>query len=96
MPPPGVIHAVKCWPEFFEAILDGRKTFDARVNDRPFQEGDYLLLSEFDPVNYQNGGRGYTGRECKVEITYIGRCLPGLPRHIVVMSIVRTEPPAEL
>lgn len=61
-----VIHEVKSWPEFFEANLDGRKTFDLRRStDRDYRVGDFLRMKEFDPT------RGYTGREFEVEITYI-------------------------
>ena len=43
-------HDLKCWPEFFEAILNGTKNFDLRINDRGFQVGDRLLLHEYDPA----------------------------------------------
>jgi hypothetical protein len=57
---------VKCWPEFFEAIKDGRKTHDLRRNDRDFKVGDRLLLAEFDPkINC------FMDQELMAEITYI-------------------------
>jgi hypothetical protein len=60
-------HRVKCWPEFFEAILSGFKTHDLRrADDRKFKVGDYLRLQEFDADANQ-----YTGRELTVKITYI-------------------------
>ena len=58
------LHELKCVPPFFEAVLDGRKTFEARKHDRPFAEGDRLRLREF-----WNGE--YTGRECERQITYV-------------------------
>lgn len=42
-------HVLKTWPEFFRAIVDGKKTFEVRKNDRGFQTGDVLHLREFDP-----------------------------------------------
>jgi hypothetical protein len=42
-------HALKCWPEFFQAIADGRKSFEIRVNDRNYQVGDILVLCEWNP-----------------------------------------------
>lgn len=62
-----VSHNLKCWPEFFDAIVRGRKKHDLRrADDRDFKVGDLVLLREFDPE-----ARCYTGRAQKVEITYI-------------------------
>ena len=41
----------KTWPEYFEAILSGKKKFDMRLADFDIQEGDTLLLEEWDPKN---------------------------------------------
>lgn len=43
-------HALKTWPSFFEAVLNGRKTFECRKNDRDFAPGDTLVLKEYDPA----------------------------------------------
>jgi hypothetical protein len=61
------IHHLKCWPEFFQAILEGRKTHDLRrTDDRTFRTHDLIQLREFDPRTER-----YSGREQSVEITYI-------------------------
>lgn len=57
-------HSLKILPEFFEPVVDGRKTFEVRYNDRDFQVGDILNLREF------NNGE-YTGASFDVEVTYI-------------------------
>jgi hypothetical protein len=58
---------LKCWPDFFAAIEQGRKKHDLRrSNDRFFHVGDTLLLREFDP-----NAEGFTGRTQRVLITYI-------------------------
>jgi hypothetical protein len=60
-------HELKCWPEFFQAIADGRKRHDLRrVGDRDFAVGDRLRLREFEP-NHD----AYTGREQTVTVTYV-------------------------
>lgn len=59
-------HEVKSWPQFFTAIMEGKKTHDLRHNDRYFNIGDTLFLGEFNPTTGK-----YTGRYCEVEITYI-------------------------
>lgn len=61
-------HTVKCWTEFFGPISDGRKTFDLRIDDRDYQVGDNIIQEEF-----RHGVGEFTGRECRCEITYIGR-----------------------
>jgi hypothetical protein len=60
------IHELKSWPEFFNAILEGRKRHELRRNDRDFCVGDVLRLREF-----HNSQQTYTGRETRVRITYI-------------------------
>jgi hypothetical protein len=42
-------HYLKTWPEFFDAIRAGCKTFEIRKNDRGFQAGDRLVLRKWDP-----------------------------------------------
>ena len=60
-------HAVKSWPQLFEAALTGAKTHDLRrAGDRDYRVGDTLLLQEFDPDTQR-----YSGRELRVRITYI-------------------------
>ena len=56
---------LKTWPEYFEKILSGDKTFELRVNDRDFAVGDLLILREWDPAT------GYTGRKTERRISYI-------------------------
>lgn len=43
-------HDLKVWPEFFRPLIEGRKTFELRRNDRNFQEGDKLCLREWSPL----------------------------------------------
>ena len=39
-------HALKVARPYFDALLDGSKTFEVRKNDRAFQMGDELILWE--------------------------------------------------
>ena len=61
-----MIHALKTLPEYFNPVIEGKKGFEVRKNDRPFQEGDLLALNEWDAKTEQ-----YTGRSCLVYIDYI-------------------------
>lgn len=60
-------HNLKCDPEFFQAVLDKKKPFEVRNNDRDFHVGDFINLLEFD-----RGTSSYTGREIKaIKVTYV-------------------------
>lgn len=59
-------HALKTWPEYFQAVVKGEKTFEIRRNDRPFKVGDKLLLQEWDPKS-----ETYTGNEEIVDVVYM-------------------------
>lgn len=79
-------HELKIWPEYFNAVRRGDKTFEIRKDDRAprFEVGDFVLLKEWDPdvfpdldkvpahVNAVLFGE-YTGNSIRVEITYITR-----------------------
>ena len=41
-------HTLKILPEYHRALLEGRKTFEVRKNDRDFREGDTLMLEQYD------------------------------------------------
>lgn len=41
-------HGLKILPEYFQAVSDGRKTFEFHRGDRGFREGDSIPLSEWD------------------------------------------------
>lgn len=76
-------HALKTWPEYFDAIVSEKKTFEVRKADRDFAVGETLLLQRFDPLTGK-----YSGQEIEVEITYIlqgGNF--GIKKGYVVMGI---------
>lgn len=59
-------HELKTWPQYFQAVWDGTKTFEVRRNDRNFQVGDMLVLIEWDPEKDVWTGSGV----CK-KVSYI-------------------------
>ena len=56
----------KVWPEMFEAVLSGKKNFDLRLDDFPCNEGDILILEEWNPETKE-----YTGRKIEKKIIYV-------------------------
>lgn len=58
----------KVWSEYFEQIISNKKTFELRLNDFDIEEGDILLLKEWDKEN-----KTYTGREIEKKVGYVGR-----------------------
>lgn len=56
----------KVWREYFEKIISGKKKLELRLADFEVQEGDTLVLEEWD-----NTEKKYTGRSTEVTATYI-------------------------
>ncbi|MBU0467196.1 MAG: DUF3850 domain-containing protein [Nanoarchaeota archaeon] len=56
----------KTWPKEFQAVLEGRKKFDLRLADFKINEGDILVLKEFNPET-----KSYTGRILEKKVSYI-------------------------
>lgn len=77
-------HWLKTWPEFYQALVDGAKTFEIRRDDRGFQVGDELILEEYDPTLHQ---RCYTGRALARRVTYVLRGM-GLQDGYVCLGLM--------
>lgn len=80
-------HQLKCWPEYFAPILLGKKTFELRLNDRDFQAGDILILSEWNPATGE-----YTGEHISYHITYVLRNVPGLSQGYAILALSEPIP----
>src|ERR1700760_3855301 len=59
-------HELKTWPELYDVVVSGRKSFEARRDDRGFAEGDVLHLREYGP-----GRGGYTGRHTERFVNFV-------------------------
>jgi hypothetical protein len=75
-PRPPINHELKVWPEYFEALSSGHKTFELRVDDRDYRRGDTLTLREWKPVvggaAVMTGG-DYTGHQLDRRVSYVLR-----------------------
>jgi Domain of unknown function (DUF3850) len=58
-------HFLETVQPFFDDILSGSKPFDLRKNDRDFEVGDILFLSEFS-LEF-----GHTDRWILAKVTYV-------------------------
>lgn len=85
------IHALKTWPEFFDAVADGRKNFEVRRDDREFAEGDVLALHRWEPERgeYSRDDTGFPVLQA-VRVTYVLRGGQfGVEPGFVVMGVQR-------
>lgn len=67
-------HVLKTDPAVFQGVLDGKKTFEIRFNDRGYQVGDLVVLKETKFTGQQmKSGEPlvYTGREIQKRISYV-------------------------
>jgi hypothetical protein len=56
----------KIWPKYFEEVVSGKKTFELRLADWECNEGDILVLKEWDPDT-----KDYTGRTIEKKAGYV-------------------------
>lgn len=55
----------KTWPELFQKVKNGEKTFDVRLADFRCSKGDILVLKEWDPKT-----KTYTGRVVRRKVKF--------------------------
>jgi len=60
-----IIHK-KIIPEYFNDVDSRKKNFELRLNDFEINEGDTLVLEEWDDQKKE-----YTGRKIDREVTYV-------------------------
>jgi hypothetical protein len=83
---PPIVHAVKCQREPFEAVRDGRKKHETRVDDRDYRVGDTIELWEIET------GGVFTGNRIRRRITYKSEGGTwGLPPGLCVLSVEPIE-----
>lgn len=91
------VHELKIEPQYFEAVVSSKKTFEIRKDDRGFKVGDLLVLKEYTSDRHTNQfgeerseNYHYTGREVKALISYIfrgGAPGMGLKKGYSILSI---------
>lgn len=61
----------KCWPEYFEQLLSGKKKFEVRLADFELKEGDILTFEEYNPEI-----KKYSGRKLSKKIVWFTKFNP--------------------
>lgn len=59
-------HKIKTHKPFYQSIVEGKKPFEFRLNDRDYKVGDVLYHIEYDPEKQEE-----TGREIWCDVVYI-------------------------
>lgn len=76
-------HYLKIECANFEAVINGQKKIELRLNDRDYQCGDILLLME-----YNGSIDKITGRRCSASVVYVlDSVIAGLMSGYVILSI---------
>lgn len=76
-----MVHDLKILPSFYEDVIQHRKTFEVRKDDRHYAVGDFLILREYSP------DKGYSGRAVKAPVIYVLNDLHYCKRGFVIMGI---------
>jgi len=79
-----MLHELKCEGRHFNAIWQGKKLFEYRLNDRNYLLNDILLLKEYFADN-----RHYTGRALSAKVSFILKSSDGFDslNEFVIMSL---------
>ena len=59
----------KILPQYFEAVVAGKKNFELRKDEDDIEVNDLLMLREWNGMNY-------TGRSTAVKVKYVLRNVP--------------------
>lgn len=79
------VHELKIRKEYFDAKLDGRKSWEIRKDDRGFEVGDYLCLREIVSMfDSEPAMHEYTGRVLITEVLYVHRGIGLLDGYVVI------------
>ena len=81
---PRTIHKLKILKQYADAIADGRKAFEVRLNDRGYNAGDYVTFIVRDSMGVEV--THHTLEEKVFEITYVHSGL-GMENGYVVFGI---------
>ena len=76
------LHELKTIPPYFIQVLNGKKTFELRYNDRNFKVHDVLYLKEYYPESDT-----YSGNNVLVRVLYVLKEFKGLEPGYCILGI---------
>lgn len=76
-----MLHELKTDCGYFEETAKGNKLFEVRVDDRPYELGDFIALNEWD-------GSVYTGRCLLLKISSVLRARAFVKEGFVTLGLV--------
>lgn len=82
------VHDIRLGASFFDDVLECRKNFELRKNDRGYKVGDILYMMEF------KDGRN-TGRSVKRKVIYMLEDFTGLEDGYCILGIEPIQEDAE-
>lgn len=82
-----MIHEIKIEKTYAGAIIDGRKNFEVRFNDKGYNAGDQVKFKVYDGSRHI---KDHALDDCIYDITYVHSGL-GVKRDYVVFGIKATE-----
>lgn len=74
-------HVLRTREPYFSAIADGAKTFEIRRNDRGFQRGDHLVLTDSDRCDCDDLKCEKRRPPIRKYVSYVFTCDPGIRDH---------------
>lgn len=75
--PPARRVRLKTWPEYWDAVRHGTKTFEVRKNDRNFAVGDLLELQRWNPETGKEDPVEGDDTTCSILEARVSYVLPG-------------------
>lgn len=86
-------HELKIWPQYYKRVAEGSKTFEIRTNDRGFQQGDTVLLREFNPEDRDSTMKGVAaGYTSSPDLRFMIGYVHVLDSKTVVFSLIPLKP----
>lgn len=75
-------HKIKTWAPYFQDVLDGKKPYEYRLNDRNYQVGDELHHTEWNEAEQKE-----TGRQCWATIAHVMKGgIFGIPENYCIIT----------